>query len=207
MTSICDFGALRAAPLDGEPFDHVIVPGFIRRDRIADIHRDYPAIEKPGSVPAGIFRHGPAFEEMLGELRGDEARKVFEEKFSVDLTGRPTMFTVRGMCRATDGKVHHDSASKIITVLIYMNPPWEASGGRLRLLRSEDLQDYAAEVPPEEGTLLAFRRSDTSWHGHEPFEGQRRAIQMNYVTHPVYVWHEQYRHRLSAGLKMLNPFG
>jgi hypothetical protein len=206
MTAICDIDALRAASLAHDPFDHLIVPGFIRRARIGDIHRDYPAIDKPGSVPVGVFRHGPAFDELLDELRGDALRDVFEEKFDLDLTGRPTMFTVRGMCRPTDGKVHPDSASKIITILIYMNPPWEASGGRLRLLRTPDLADYAAEVPPEEGTLLAFRRSDTSWHGHEPFEGQRRAIQMNYVTHPVYVWQEQVRHRVSSSLKRINPF-
>jgi hypothetical protein len=88
-----------------------------------------------------------------------------------------------------------------------MNPPWEAGGGRLRLLRTPNLEDYTAEVPPDEGTLLAFRRSDTSWHGHEPFEGPRRAIQMNWVKHSVYIWHEQWRHKLSAGLKKLSRAG
>ena len=206
MLSICDIDRLRATPLQSEPYDHILVPGFIRRDKLEGLHRDYPKIDRPGSVPLGIYAHGPAFEALMDELRGDEIREAFEEKFDVDLDGRPTMFTVRGMCRATDGKIHTDSASKIITVLIYMNPPWEAAGGRLRLLRSQSLDDYAAEVPPEEGTLLAFRRSESSWHGHEPFEGQRRAIQMNYVTHPVYVWQEQIRHRISTGLKRVNPF-
>lgn len=206
MLSICNLDALKAAPLSKEPYDHVLVPGFIRKDRLADIHRDYPPIDKPGSVPLGVYKHGPAFEALLNELRGDAIRHAVEEKFDLDLTGRPTMFTVRGMCRPTDGKIHTDSTSKIVTILLYMNPPWEASGGRLRLLRSQNLDDYAAEVPPDEGTLLIFRRSDTSWHGHEPFDGPRRAIQMNYVVHPVYIWHEQWRHRVSTGLKRLNPF-
>ena len=38
------------------------------------------------------------------------------------------------------------------------------------------------EVPPTEGTLLAFRRADNSWHGHKPFAGERRVIQFNWVT-------------------------
>ena len=38
------------------------------------------------------------------------------------------------------------------------------------------------EVPPTEGTLLAFRRSNNSWHGHKPFSGLRRVIQFNWVT-------------------------
>ena len=77
-----------------------------------------------------------------------------------------------------------DTKSKILTILIYMNTEsWQDSGGRLRVLRSpDDLEDYAAEVPPEAGTLLAFRRSERSWHGHETYVGERRAIQLNWVT-------------------------
>src|SRR5579859_7380463 len=69
-----------------------------------------------------------------------------------DLAGRPTTTTVRGQCSPKDGKIHTDSLSKIITVLLYMNPGWEQAGGRLRLLRSgNDLEDMIAEVPPLEG--------------------------------------------------------
>ena len=39
-----------------------------------------------------------------------------------------------------------------------------------------------AEVPPLAGTLLAFRRSENSWHGHKPFDGLRRAIMLNWMT-------------------------
>ncbi len=53
-----------------------------------------------------------------------------------------------------------------------MNPRWEQAGGRLRLLRSAtDIEDVLVEVPPEEGTLVAFRRSDNSYHGHMAFDG------------------------------------
>src|SRR3546814_13965555 len=78
------------------------------------------------------------------------------EKFATDLTSRPTMVTVRGQCRARDGQIHTDSLGKIITVLIYMNAAWEADGGRLRMLRYRyDIEDYAAEVPPREGYMVA----------------------------------------------------
>ena len=77
-------------------------------------------------------------------------------------------------------------------------------GGRLRILRSKsDLNDYAAEVPPTAGTLLAFRRGEESWHGHETFVGPRRVIQLNWVTDMAVVRREQRRHRLSAWLKTL----
>src|SRR5439155_15583355 len=92
----------------------------------------------------------------------------------------------------------------IITVLLYLNPQWEQAGGRLRLLRSAtDLDNYFEEVPPAEGTLLAFQRTDNSWHGHKPFIGERRVIQLNWVTGQ---WRERFeilRHRGSAWVKRL----
>jgi hypothetical protein len=85
-----------------------------------------------------------------------------------------------------------------------MNSRWEEPGGRLRLLRSgTDLEDCILEIPPDEGTLLCFRRSSNSWHGHKPFVGERRVIQMNYVLNQKIVDYEQRRHRISAMLKKL----
>ena len=131
-------------------------------------------------------------------------RNAIEEKFNVDLTSRPTMYTVRGFCRARDGKIHTDSKTKIITVLIYMNEHWQADAGRLRLLRSaDDLEDYVAEVPPNGGTLLAFKRADNSWHGHKPFIGVRRVVQLNWVVNHRIAFRETFRHRVSAWVKRL----
>ena len=81
---------------------------------------------------------------------------------------------------------------------------WESVGGRLRLLRSgNDLDDMVLEVPPEEGTLLAFKRSDNSWHGHKSFAGERRVLQFNWVTSGEVVRREQGRHRFSATIKKI----
>jgi hypothetical protein len=49
--------------------------------------------------------------------------------------------------------------------------------------------------------LISFRRSDNSWHGHKPFVGPRRVIQMNWVTSQKVLRYENGRHRLSAALK------
>jgi len=80
-----------------------------------------------------------------------------------------------------------------------------ATDGRLlRLLRSgTDIDDVVAEVPPLDGTLVAFRRSDNSWHGHKPFIGERRVIQLNWVTSERIKLYEVLRHRASAWLKRL----
>jgi hypothetical protein len=202
-----DFAALSATPVKTNPYDYFVVPNFIRADRFRDVVADYPSVPGPGSHPLPQLTVKGHFKGLLDELDGPEFRQAIEEKFGIDLSSRPTMFTVRGECRASDGKIHTDSVTKIITVLLYMNEKWDKDGGRLRILRNgTDLNDYADEVPPHGGTLLVFRRSENSWHGHEPFQGQRRAIQMNWVTDRSVVAREQGRHRISTTLKKLNPF-
>lgn len=203
MSSI-DLDALQAAPLVSEPFDHVIVPGFLRKAALDAINRDFPEIARPGSFPAETLAYGPAFTALLDEIQGPAMATAIAEKFDIDLGGRPTMLTVRGRCRAADGRIHTDSKGKLVTVLIYMNSGWEAPGGRLRLLRSAtDLDDCAVEVPPGEGTLLAFRCTENAWHGHRSFEGERRAIQLNWVVDEAYRERERRRHKMSAFFKKL----
>jgi hypothetical protein len=117
------------------------------------------------------------------------------------------MLTVRGFGDAKDGRIHTDSASKLITLLLYLNPVWNAREGRLRLLRGpDDLEDCAREVAPLAGTMLAFRRGARSFHGHYPHLGERRSLQLNWVTDPRVVRRELTRHRWSARLKSANPF-
>jgi hypothetical protein len=89
-------------------------------------------------------------------------------------------------------------------MLLYTNRSWECASARLRLLRApDDLEDYVAEVPPEESTLVIFRNGPKAWHGFAPFHGQRRVIQVNWVTDADVVAREQTRHRVSAFFKRL----
>jgi len=194
----------RATALVRQPFDHLIVPQFISAQALAEINGDYPSIPSSGSFPVDQVVYGPAFQNLLDELNGDAFREAFEEKFGIDLSGRPTITTVRGRCGPADGKIHTDSITKIITVLIYMNESWDQPGGRLRLLRSShDLNDISVEVPPIAGTLRAFRRSNNSCHGHEPFVGERRVIQFNWLTSQGNRQIAMLRHHTSASFKRL----
>jgi SM-20-related protein len=202
--SFLDLDTFRAASLVTEPFSYVVVPGFIRPEALHLINTDYPDILRPGSFPLGQLSYGPAFRAFISELESVEFRKVFEEKFKIGLAGRPMTVTVRGRCAAKDGQIHTDSVSKIITVLIYLNSGWEAPGGRLRLLRSgNDLDDMITEIPPIEGTMLAFKRAENSWHGHKPFVGVRRVIQFNWVTSERDQRVAMLRHHASSAAKRL----
>jgi hypothetical protein len=205
--SILDLDRLRAAPLEHDPFEHVVVEKFVFSDALPAILADFPAVRGCGSYPAQSLEYGPAFDGLVDALTGPELGRTVAEKFGVDLAGRPTLLTVRANSDGKDGRIHTDSATKIITLLLYLNPVWSAAEGRLRLLRGpDDLDDCAREVTPLAGTMLAFRRSRHSFHGHRPFVGPRRALQLNWVTDAAVLRRELGRHRWSARFKALNPF-
>jgi SM-20-related protein len=204
MLNYLGIETFRATPLVKEPFEHLIVERFIGPAALAEINADYPKIASSGSFPTDELAFGSAFSTLLDELNSDEFREAFEEKFGIDLSSRPTITTVRGWCDARDGKIHTDSTSKIITVLIYLNENWDKAGGRLRLLRSaDDIDDVIVEVPPVAGTMLAFKRSNNSWHGHKAFAGERRVIQFNWLTSQGNRQIAMLRHHTSASFKRL----
>jgi len=198
-----DWGTFRATPLRRDPYEHVIVSAFVKPEALERINADYPAIEDTGSFPVERLKFGPDFKSMVEALESEEFRKAFEDKFQVDLSGRPTTITVRGRCAGSDGQIHTDSVGKIITILLYLNPVWDDSGGRLRLLRAKQIDDVAAEVVPAGGNLVAFLRSDHSWHGHLPYSGKRRVVQFNWVVNKRNQTIVLLRHRLSASVKHL----
>ena len=115
------------------------------------------------------------------------------------------MLTIRGRTREKDGRIHTDSVAKRVTVLLYLNPQtdaWAKQEGCLRLLRSAtDIEDFAVEVPPVNGTLLVFPNGPATFHGHRTFVGQRHAIQLNYMANDGRARSELRRHRVSAFLK------
>ena len=180
--SILNLDALRSASLNREPFDFLVVPWFIAPDALELVNTDYPELDRPRNYRLDELEFGAAFERFVEELSGPDFGAAIGEKFGVDLEGKPTAVTVRGRCDKNDGNIHTDSKTKIITVLIYFNEAWPYEGGRLRLLRSaENIEDYAEEIVPLGGTLLAFRRCDHSYHGHKPYDGQRRMVQLSWV--------------------------
>ncbi|MCB1699273.1 MAG: 2OG-Fe(II) oxygenase [Pseudomonadales bacterium] len=174
--------ALREAELHTDPFDFMAVPNFLDSGVLARVNADYPAIETAANHSLDNLQYGPAFEMLMDELRAPAFATILGERFNMDLVSLPTTVTVRKFCERTDGNIHTDHKSKVITVLVYFNESWDHKDGQLRMLRSKnDIEDYAAQVAPLGGTLLAFRRTDHSWHGHTRFVGERRMVQLNYL--------------------------
>jgi len=202
---LLNLDSIRKATLYEEPYPYMTIDNLLQPDTITRIVNDFPAIERRGSFPLSALKYSGYFETLIKELERSELRDVISDRFELDLAEKATMITVRGVTNERDGKIHIDSKSKLITVLLYLNPNWEVSKeGCLRVLyNQQDLKHYAAEVPPIAGRCIIFKVTPNCWHGHEPFIGVRRSLQLNYVTSEEARESHLKRHRISAFFKNL----
>jgi len=199
-----DYDRFAATPLAHEPYDHLMVQGFVTAAAAREAAASFPGPDFPGVLPAPAQPCDDAFGRLLAELRGPRLTALFADKYGLPLSAETLMVTLRARCRPQDGQIHTDSESKLVTALIYLNEDWGTDGGRLRILRGpRDIEDMAAEVPPLAGTLITFRRSGNSWHGHKPFDGPRKAIMLNWMVDAAAARRELLRHSISAGVKSL----
>ena len=202
-----DYAKLAATPVATDPFAHVVVPDFLPPASLDAVLADLPPLGKRGSFPVDSVKLGPNAAALMQAMEGPALRSAIAAKFGLDLSDAPTMVTIRGWTNERDGNIHCDSLAKRVTVLLYMNKAgdaWDRQEGCLRLLRGpKDLEDFAVEVPPVNGTLLIFPNGPTTWHGHRRFTGQRYSVQLNYMTTDEKARSELRRHRLSAFMKKL----
>lgn len=204
-----DYAALGSRVVATDPFPHLVVANFVPPARLAAVMTTMPDIANGGSYPPSALRLKGAAAALIDELEGPRLRDAVATCFGLDLRESRTMLTVRGRTRERDGRIHTDSTAKLVTILLYLNPAdasWAGQDGCLRLLRGpDDLEDYAVEVPPVDGTLLVFPNGPTTYHGHRPFVGRRHAIQLNYMAAGAKARQEIRRHKLSAMVKRLIP--
>ncbi len=199
--SVLNLAAIDNTPLVCEPFDFLVVPDAIESETVKQLNRDYPHIDQPSNHAPKDLPYGPSFKELLDELDSPIFESHVASKFGVDLTGTFKTITVRKYSEPSDGHIHTDHPSKIITLLVYFNPEWDHTGGRLRILRSpDDIENYVAEVKPLGGMVLAFRRSGNSFHGYKSFNGERRMIQMSWVKPSRFAWYLQQLARVKTHL-------
>jgi hypothetical protein len=203
-----DFDKLAATPVAADPFPHILVENFVKPDALRAVVAALPAMRGRGSFPIESLKLGQPAKLLVAGLEGEVFRNLIAQKFNLALTGAPTMTTLRGNSGERDGQIHTDSSAKRVTILLYLNPStgnaFTDQNGCLRLLRSPtDLEDFATEIPPVDGTLLVFPNGETTWHGHKTFIGQRYVIQMNYMTTGAKAKAEMRRHHFSAWIKRL----
>ncbi|MCI5044131.1 MAG: 2OG-Fe(II) oxygenase [Aquisalinus sp.] len=203
-----NFDALRAAHTRTEPFTYIVAEGAVTSDQAASVRQDYPDIQKTGYLPLTKLDSRGSFADLIADLQSPELADVLSDKLSLELRDKPRMITVRKLSKVGDGRIHNDSVSKICTMLIYLNDGWDdTAGGAIRALNGDqDMDDFAEEVSPLAGNVFAFARSDSSWHGHPPFAGERYVIQTTFLISEEALARKENRGGIQLFLKKLNPF-
>jgi len=190
-----------------EPFSFLVARDQLPRESEAELERDFPRYAGAGFFPYDPADCGPSVNRLIETLLAPEFANAIGHRIGVPrLAGYPTLIT---LCRALNrrhGTVHTDSLSKVATALLYFNDRWDAgSAGSLRFLRNpQDIDSLVVpELPPVYGNLAAFRRSENSWHGHLPYEGERRVIQVAWLTSEEEKLRKTRRGRLSRFVKWI----
>ena len=200
-----NFELIKKAEINSEFYPFFSVQDvFLNKEDHNRITKDFPSINKGGSFPSDSVSYGKSIQSLIDSLEGDQMRAILENKFQVDLKDKPVVSTFRGYSRMKDGKIHSDSKTKIITVLLYLNENWDESIGLLRMLKEKDnIDNYIIEIPASMGSMVAFKVTNNCWHGFIPFEGKRCSIQLNYLYKEALSQHN-FRHKLSSFFKKLS---
>ena len=201
--SILNLDAVRAAPVSREPYSFFLGNDVLKAEAVDAIREDFPAIAKPGYLTVDEVALKGRFKALIEELESDEFSRIMGEKFGIDLVSCPRLTTIMKRSQPKYGSIHTDGPSKVMTMLIYMNDAWDApTAGRLRVLYDgKNYEPFAVEVPPTMGTMFAFLLADNTWQGHEPFEGERRVVQVAWVKDASELERKKKRNRTAQFLK------
>ncbi len=181
--SLLNLAAFETAAASDDPYQHILIDDLLMPGVAARLEADYPGIEVTGYVTMEPEKLTPIFRDLVAELKGTALTEALSRAFGRDMHGYPRMVTMRRWSQAREGYIHTDSQRKVMTMLLYLNSSWnDGPGGRLRVLYdAKNFEPYKLEVPPTNGTAFAFTRSDNSWHGHLPFAGERRVVQVTWL--------------------------
>ncbi|HEY8587470.1 MAG TPA: 2OG-Fe(II) oxygenase [Rhodanobacter sp.] len=169
-----------------EPFPFMVAHGQLPDELRADLERDFPRYPSAGFFPYDPTDCGPSINALVEDTISPAFARAIGHRLGIDnLDQYPTLVTLCRLLNKRHGTIHTDSKSKVATALIYLNARWpDTSDGCLRFLsRIDDIDSLVApELKPLYGELVVFKRCDNSFHGHLPYEGERRVIQVAWLT-------------------------
>jgi hypothetical protein len=190
-----------------DPFPFVIAKDILSQSERKALVDDFPKYEEAGFLPYSGQECGPAVNRLIEELTSPKVADKLGEKLGIErMSQYPTLVSISRSLNRRHGTIHTDSKSKIATALVYLNETWDdTSGGCLRFLKgSDNIEDIIVpEVKPLFGNFAIFRRTDNSYHGHLPFEGERRVIQIAWITSEDEKLRKAKRGRVSRFLKSI----
>jgi len=190
-----------------QPFAFLVAHHQLPREAAAELQRDFPRYAGAGFFPYEEKDCGPSINRLIADLTEPAVASAIGARLGIDNLGQyPTLVTLCRSLNKRHGTIHTDSKSKVATALLYLHESWpDTSDGCFRFLnRVDDIDDLAApEIRPLYGNLAVFKRADNSFHGHLPYEGERRVIQVAWLTSEDEKLRKTQRGKLSRLFKRL----
>ncbi len=190
-----------------QPFPFMMAHGQLPDDVRDDLERDFPRYTSAGFFPYDPDDCGPSINSLIENMTSPAFAQAIGQRLGIDGLGQyPTLVTLCRLLNRRHGTIHTDSRSKVATALIYLNTRWpDTSDGCLRFLhRIDDIDSIAApELVPLYGEFAVFKRCENSFHGHLPYEGERRVIQVAWLTSEEEKLRKTKRGKFSRAFKKL----
>ena len=184
--TVLDSTRLADAEAGNGPFPLLVARGMLSEASQQALLHDFPDYRSAGFFPYDPADCGPSIRALVDEITAPGFADAVGVRLGIPGLGRfPALATLCQALNRRHGTIHTDSRSKVATALLYLEPHWPGtSDGCLRFLaRVDDIDALVApEIRPLYGTLVAFKRADNSFHGHLPYEGVRRVIQVAWLT-------------------------
>ena len=184
--TVLDSTRLADAEAGNGPFPLLVARGMLSEASQQALLHDFPDYRSAGFFPYDPADCGPSIRTLVDEITAPGFADAVGARLGIPGLGRfPALATLCQALNRRHGTIHTDSRSKVATALLYLEPHWPGtSDGCLRFLaRVDDIDALVApEIRPLYGTLVAFKRADNSFHGHLPYEGVRRVIQVAWLT-------------------------
>ena len=187
------------------PFPLLSAEGMLDPAAAEQLRADFPRYRGAGFFPHETADCGAAINALVQELTAAPFADALGARLGVErMSSYPALVTLCRSLNRRHGNIHTDSQSKIVTALVYLNADWpHGAAGSLRFLR--DIGDIETQVAPQVapvyGNLVAFRRTENSFHGHLPFEGERLTIQVAWLANADALARKTRRGRASRVLK------
>jgi len=160
MSDLVDIANLEMAKAETEPFPFLVVEKFLDPSGIEGLVRDFPAISEPRNHSLAGLEYGPNFAQLLDELARPEWVRMLGEKLGVPNLGEFSCnISLRAYGEASDGNIHPDHRSKVVTALIYLNQEWTSKTMPRKCHRSPGpCWPSVAQIGPSMGTTNSWDR-------------------------------------------------
>jgi hypothetical protein len=169
-----------------QPFSLMVAHDQLPKTTATELANDFPRYAGAGFFPHQASDCGDSINRVIEQFTSREFANAIGNRLGIpELGASPSLVTICRSLNKRHGTIHTDSKSKIVTALLYLNESWpDTSEGCLRFLNHIDNIDdmIVPEIRPMYGCLVAFQRADNSFHGHLPHEGERRVIQVAWLT-------------------------